>query len=310
MTRYLIRRLLLALPVLLGAATLVFLLIHLIPGDPVDLMLGEAAREADKEQLRRELRLDRPLPEQYGSFLAGLVRGDLGRSLHTHRPVAVEIVQRLPATAELALAALLFAGLVALPLGMLSAVRRGSGWDYGALSLALVGAAIPSFWLGPLLVMVFALALDWLPVSGREGAASVILPAVTLGGGMAAILMRMTRSAMLESLGQEHVVVARAKGLSAFRVIWRYGLRTAMIPLLTLIGLQFGALLAGAIITETIFAWPGLGRLTLQAIASRDYPLVQGCVLVIALGYVAATLLTDLLYAAADPRIRYHGHGR
>jgi peptide/nickel transport system permease protein len=309
MTRYLVRRLLLAVPVLLGAATLVFLLLHLMPGDPVDLMLGEAALDADKEQLRRALRLDRPLPEQYGRFLAGLAQGDLGRSLHTHRPVAEEIARRLPATAELAVAALGFAVALALPLGMLSAVRRGSGWDYGALSLALVGAAIPSFWLGPLLVMVFALALDWLPVSGRESAAAVILPAVTLGGGMAAVLMRMTRSTLLEALGQEHVVVARAKGLPPFRVLWRYGLRTAVIPLLTLAGLQFGALLAGAIITETIFAWPGLGRLTIQAIAGRDYPLVQGCVLVIALGYVAVTLLTDLCYAAADPRIR-HDRGR
>jgi peptide/nickel transport system permease protein len=305
MARYLIRRLLLAVPVVLGVVTLVFLLVHLIPGDPIDIMLGEAAHTADKEQLRRELRLDRPLAEQYGRFLAGLARGDLGRSLHAQQPVAVAIAQRLPATVELALAALLVACLLALPLGVLSAVRRGSGWDYTALSLALVGAAMPSFWLGPLLVIIFALALDWLPVSGREGAGAVILPALTLGSGMAAILMRMTRSSLLEALGQEHVAVARAKGLAPWRVLLRYGLRPAVTPVLTLMGLQAGALLAGAIITETIFAWPGLGRLTIQAIMGRDYPLVQGCVLVIAFGYVAINLLTDLLYAAADPRIRY-----
>jgi len=303
--RYLLRRCLLALPVMLGVVTLVFVLIHLIPGDPIDIMLGETARQADKEQLRRELRLDRPLAEQYGGFLAGLARGDLGQSLHTRQPVAAAIAQRLPATVELALAALLFACGLALPLGVLSAVRRGSGWDYAALSLALVGVALPSFWLGPLLIMVFALALDWLPVSGREGMGAVILPAMTLGSGMAAILMRMTRSSLLEALSQEHVIVARAKGLAPWRVLVRYGLRPAMIPVLTLLGLQCGALLAGAIITETIFAWPGLGRLTIQAIMSRDYPLVQGCVLAIALSYVAINLLTDLLYAAADPRIRY-----
>ena len=305
MRRYIFRRLLLSLPVLLGVATLVFLLIHLIPGDPIDLMLGETAREADKEQLRRELRLDRPLPEQYGIFLSGLVRGDLGQSLHSHQPVAVAIGQRLPATVELALAALLFACALALPLGMLSAVRRDTGWDYAALSFAMLGAAMPNFWLGPLLIMGFALVLDWLPVSGRDGVGAVILPAVTLGSGMAAILMRMTRASLLDALGQDHVMVARAKGLSPVRVLARYGLRPAALPLLTLIGLQLGSLLAGAIITETIFAWPGLGRLTVQAILSRDYPLAQGCVLVIAAGYVLVNLLTDLLYAVADPRIRY-----
>ncbi|MEW6324492.1 MAG: ABC transporter permease [Nitrospirota bacterium] len=304
MGRYVLRRCLLAVPVVLGVATLVFLLIHLIPGDPVDLMLGETAREADKTQLRRELRLDRPLAEQYGTFLAGLARGDLGRSLHTRQPVLETIAQRLPATAELALAALLFACALALPLGVLSAVRRNSGWDYGALSLALLGAAMPNFWLGPLLIMGFALALDWLPVSGRDGMSAVILPAVTLGSGMAAILMRMTRASLLDVLGQDHLVVARAKGLAPSRVLLRHGLRPALLPVLTLIGLQLGALLAGAIVTETIFAWPGVGRLTVQAILSRDYPLAQGCVLAIAVGYVLVNLLTDWLYAAVDPRIR------
>lgn len=305
MTRYLIRRLLLVLPVILGVATLVFFLIHLIPGDPVEMMLGETAQASDKQALRHELRLDRPLVEQYGLFLSGLVRSDLGRSLHTQQTVAATIAHRLPATLELALAAMLFAGAIALPLALLAAVRHRSGWDYGALAAALVGVSMPSFWLGPLLIMVFALSLDWLPVSGREGFGSIILPAVTLGSGMAAILMRMIRASLLDAMQQEHVTVARAKGLSVWTVWLRYGLRTALIPVVTLVGLQFGALLAGAIITETIFAWPGLGRLTIQAIMSRDYPLVQGCVLVIALGYVLVNLATDLLYAVVDPRIQY-----
>lgn len=305
MGRYLLRRLLLSVPVVLGVLTLVFLLMHLIPGDPVEIMLGESARQSDLQQLRHQLRLDRPLFDQYRAFLFDAVRGDLGESLHLHQPVVSIILQRAPATIELAAAAILFACGVALPLGWLSAARPRSGWDIGALSLALLGVSMPSFWLGPLLVLVFALTLDWLPVSGRESFSSVILPAITLGGGMAAILMRMTRSSLLEVMRQEYVIVARAKGLPAWRVWLRYGLRTALLPLVTLLGLQVGALLAGAVITETIFAWPGLGRLTIQAILSRDYPLVQGCVLAVAIGYVGVNLLTDLLYAVADPKIRY-----
>jgi peptide/nickel transport system permease protein len=305
MGRYLLRRLLLAVPVVFGVLTLVFLLMHLIPGDPVEIMLGESARQTDVEQLRHQLRLDRPLLDQYLVFLSDAAHGDFGESLHLHQPVSEAIFQRAPATIELAAAAMFFACGLALPLGLLSAARPRSGWDLLALAVALLGVSMPSFWLGPLLVLLFALKLDWLPVSGHESLGSVILPAVTLGSGMAAILMRMTRSSLLEVMRLEYVAVARAKGLSAWRVWLRYGLRTALLPLLTLLGLQIGALLAGAVITETIFAWPGLGRLTIQAILSRDYPLVQGCVLVIALGYVLVNLATDLLYAAADPRIRY-----
>lgn len=308
MTRYVLRRCLLALPVIFGVVTLVFLLMHLIPGDPVEIMLGESAGQTDLQQLRHQLRLDRPLLDQYRIFLFDAVRGDLGESLHLHQPVVAAILERAPATIELAVVALLFACVLALPLGVLSAARPRSGWDMAALSTALLGVSMPSFWLGPLLVLFFSLTLDWLPVSGRESFSSVILPAITLGSGMAAILMRMTRSSLLEVMRQEYVTVARAKGLPAWRVWLRYGLRTALLPLLTLLGLQIGALLAGAVITETIFAWPGLGRLTVQAILSRDYPLVQGCVLTVALGYVAISLATDLLYAVADPRIRYVRH--
>ena len=307
MRRYVLRRLLLMLPVLFGVVTAVFLLLHLTPGDPVDLMLGDRAQASDKAQLRHALHLDRPLPEQYGLFLSGLLHGELGESLHSRQPVASEIAHRLPATLELAAAALLFACAIGLPLGVLAAARYGTAVDAAALVLALLGAALPSFWLGPLLVMVFALSLDWLPVAGRDGWSAVLLPAITLGSGMAAILTRMTRAGVLETLRQEHVIVARAKGLPPHRVLWRYGLRPALLPILTLLGLQFGALLAGAIITETIFAWPGLGRLTVQAIMSRDYPVVQGCELVIAVGDLLITLLTDLSYAAADPRIRHGG---
>jgi len=305
MGRYVLRRVVLAIPVVLGVATLVFLLMHLIPGDPVEIMLGESAAQTDIQQLRRQLRLDRPLVDQYGAFLVDALRGDLGESLHLHQPVVSIILQRAPATIELALAAMLFACGLALPLGWLSAARPRGGWDLAALSASLLGVSMPSFWLGPLLVLLFALTLDWLPVSGRESFSAVILPAITLGGGMAAILMRMTRSSLLEVMRRDYVVVARAKGLPAWRVWLRYGFRTALLPLLTLLGLQIGGLLAGAVITETIFAWPGLGRLTVQAILSRDYPLVQGCVLVVALGYVVVNLATDLLYAVADPRIRY-----
>ena len=305
MGRYLLRRLLLAVPVVFGVMTLVFLLMHLIPGDPVEIMLGESAAQSDLQQLRHQLGLDRPLLDQYRLFLVEAIQGDLGESIHLHQPVISVILQRAPATLELAAAALLFACGLALPLGWLSAARPRSGWDVGALTFAMLGVSMPSFWLGPLLVLVFSLALNWLPVSGRDSFGSVILPAITLGGGMAAILMRMTRSSLLEVMRREYVAVARAKGMPDWRVWLRYGLRTALLPLVTVLGLQIGALLAGAVITETIFAWPGLGRLTVQAILSRDYPLVQGCVLAVALGYVGLNLATDLLYAVADPRIRY-----
>ncbi|NKE69222.1 nickel ABC transporter permease [Candidatus Manganitrophus noduliformans] len=305
MARFLIRRLLWSGPVLLGVLTLVFFLIHLIPGDPIDVMLGERAAEADRAALREALHLDDPILTQYGRFLAGVARGDLGRSLTSQRPVAGLILARYPATLQLAAAALLLSLSIALPLGILSAVRPRTAVDAGGLLFSLFGVSMPTFWLGPLLIILFSLKLDWLPVSGRHGIASLVLPALTLGLGMSAILVRMTRSSLLEIFPKEFVLAARAKGLPERRVILRHALRNALIPLLTVVGLQIGALLTGSIITETIFSWPGLGRLTIQAIQSRDYPLVQGCILAIALTYLLVNLLIDLLYAAADPRVQY-----
>lgn len=305
MARFLIRRLLWSGPVLLGVLTLVFFLIHLIPGDPIDVMLGERAADADRAALRAALHLDDPISVQYGRFLAGVVQGDLGRSLSTQRPVAGLVLSRYPATLQLAVAALLISLLIALPLGILSATRPRSIADTGGLLFSLFGISIPTFWLGPLLILFFSLKLDWLPVSGRHGIASLILPALTLGLGMSAILIRLTRSSLLEVLRREFVLVARAKGLPERRVILRHALRNALIPLLTVLGLQIGALLTGSIITETIFSWPGLGRLTIQAIQSRDYPLVQGCILAITLTYLLVNLAIDLLYTAADPRVQY-----
>lgn len=304
MIRLLIRRLAWAVPVVLGVLTLVFFLIHFIPGDPIDLMLGEQAAPADREALRKALHLDEPIPAQYGRFLTGIARGDLGRSLRTGRPVAEMILGRYPATLQLAFFALSIALLIAIPIGIGSAVRPQGSFDQGALFLSLLGVSIPNFWLGPLLILLFSIRLDWLPVSGREGTAAAVLPALTLGIGMSALLIRMTRASLLEVIRKEYVLAARAKGLSERVVILKHAFPNALVPLLTVVGLQFGALLTGSIITETIFSWPGLGRLTLQAIQSRDYPLVQGCILAISLTYLFANLLVDLLYAAADPRVR------
>jgi peptide/nickel transport system permease protein len=306
MGRYLLRRLLLLLPVMWGVSTLVFLLIHLTPGDPVEVMLGETALPAAREALRQSLRLDRPLPEQYLYFLHGLVTGDLGTSLFSREPVFGRLLQALPATAELAVTGLGVALMIAVPLGTVAAVRRGSGLDHGSRFVALLGVSVPNFVLAPLLILVFAIELNWLPVSGRGGLGHLILPALTLGMAFAGILSRMVRASLLEVLGQDYIRAARAKGLSEGRVILRHGLMASVIPVITIVGLQCGALLSGAIITETIFAWPGLGRLTLQAIQARDYPLVQGCVLVISFGYVLVNTATDLLYAYVDPRIRYN----
>lgn len=303
--RFLIRRLLWACPVLLGVLTLVFFLIHLIPGDPIDVMLGERAAEADRAALRAALHLDEPIPTQYGRFLIAAAQGDFGRSLTSRSPVAEVILSRYPATLQLAAAALLIALTIALPLGILSAAAPRSALDSGGLLLSLLGISLPTFWLGPLLILLFSLKLDWLPVSGRQGFSSLILPAMTLGIGMSAILLRMTRATLLEVIRKEFILVARAKGLSECRVIVKHAFRNALIPLLTVVGLQIGGLLTGSIITETIFSWPGLGRLTIQAIQSRDYPLVQGCILAITLSYLLVNLLIDFLYAAVDPRVKY-----
>ena len=305
MRNYLIKRLLLTGPVILGVVTLVFFLIHLIPGDPVEVMMGESAQAADKQRLRHELGLDKPLPEQYGNFLSGLVRGDWGKSLHSKRPVLEAIAARLTPTLVLALAAVLIALGISLPLGIAAAVRQYSLVDNLSMFLALLGISIPNFWLGPMLIIAFAIKLDWLPVGGYGGPSHLILPALTLGSAMAAILTRLVRSTMLEVLQQDYITTARAKGVGEFIVLLKHALKNALLPVITIVGLQLGSLLTGSIITETIFSWPGIGRLIIQAINARDYPLVQGCVLVIALAYVFINLFTDLAYAWVDPRIRY-----
>jgi ABC-type dipeptide/oligopeptide/nickel transport system permease component len=287
--RFLARRVALTIPVLLGVATLVFSLIHLIPGDPAQAMLGESASPQDLAELRGRLGLDRPLLEQYGRFLRGAVRGDLGRSLRTNQPVTAAIVERMPATIELAAAAMLVAVAVSIPLGIAAAVWRDTAIDYGATTLSLLGISIPNFWLGPLLAIIFSIELGWLPVSGRGTWAHLVLPAVSLGA----------------ALREQYVTAARARGASKARAVVRHAFRNSLIPVITLIGLQFGAVLTGAVITETIFAWPGIGRLLIQSIGFRDYPLVQGCILLIAATYVGMNLITDLLYGLVDPRIRY-----
>ncbi len=305
MFRFFIRRLVLTIPVLFGVATLVFSLVHLVPGDPVQAMLGESASPQDIAELRGRLGLDRPLYVQYASFLRGLATGNLGTSLRTSQPVGSAIAERVPATFELALAAMTVAILFAIPLGIVAAARAGTGIDRAATTLALLGISIPNFWLGPLLAIVFAVTLGWLPVSGRGTWAHLVLPAATLGAPLAAVLARMTRASVLEELRELYVLAARARGLSRVRAVLKHAFRNSLIPIVTVLGLQFGAVLTGAVITETIFAWPGVGRLLIQSIGFRDYPLVQGCVLLIAVTYVSMNLLTDLAYGLLDPRIRY-----
>jgi ABC-type dipeptide/oligopeptide/nickel transport system permease component len=304
MSRYLLRRLLLTIPVLIGVATLVFALIHFIPGDPAQAMLGEGATPEDVAQLRTRLGLDKPLLMQYGSFLNGVVHGDLGVSLRNDQPVTKQILERMPATAELAFAAMAVAVLFALPLGIVAAVWRGTWVDHAAMTLSLVGISVPNFWLGPLMAIVFAIELGWLPVGGSGTLAHLVLPSITLGAALAAILARMTRASLLEELSEPYVLAARAKGVSRTRAVLHHAFRNSLIPIVTILGLQFGVVLTGAVITETIFAWPGIGRLLIQSISFRDYPTVQGCVLLIAITYVGVNLITDLTYGFLDPRIR------
>ena len=305
MIRYLVRRLLLTIPVMLGVATLVFALIHLVPGDPAQAMLGEGASHEEVLKLRHSLGLDKPLLTQYRSFMVGIAHGDLGTSLRYNGPVTAQIREKFPNTARLALAAMLFAILFAIPLGILAAVYRGTAIDHAAMTIALAGISMPNFWLGPLLAILFAVRLGWLPVSGTGSLSHLILPAVTLGAALSAILARMTRASVLEELRELYVLAARARGLSGARAVLRHAFRNSLIPIVTIIGLQFGAVLTGTIITETIFAWPGIGRLLIQAINFRDYPLVQGCILFISVTYVTMNLLTDLTYGFLDPRIRF-----
>lgn len=305
MGRHLGHRFLLTLPALWLVLTMVFLLIHIVPGDPVEQMLGEGAAPGQIAEMRHTLGLDRPLIVQYGRYLGGILTGDLGQSFKFQAPVRRVIFERYPATLELAFLALLVCAAIAIPAGVYAAYRRGSPGDRAISVFTLLGLAVPNFALGPLLIVLFSIKLGWLPVSGRGGLLNYILPAVTLGAALAAILSRMVRSSMLEELSSDYVRTARAKGLSTATVLVRHALRNALIPIITILGLQFGTLLAGTIVTETIFSWPGVGRLTVMAISARDYPLLQGCILVIALSYVLVNLLTDVLYAVIDPRVRF-----
>ena len=305
MVAFVLRRLLLTIPVVWIVVTLVFSLIHLVPGDPVAQMLGEGAAAAQIEQMRHDLGLDEPLLVQYRHYMAGIVRGDLGSSLRFQEPVRSSIFTRYPATIELAVAAAIFSLLLAIPFGIVGATRRGRAADRTIAFVSLLGISLPAFALGPLLILLFSIVLGLLPVSGRGGFDHLVLPAVTLGGAIAAITTRMVRGSMLEEIQQDYVRTARAKGLDERAVIFRHAFRNGLIPVITILGLQVGTLLAGAIITESIFSWPGIGRLTVQAINARDYPLVQGCILVIALSYIAINLVTDVLYSVIDPRIRY-----
>ncbi len=292
-------------PVIFGVLLLTFLLVHLVPGDPVEVMLGESASAADRAQLSAELGLDQSLVVQFGRYLNKLAHGDLGVSIHSKKPIRDLLAERLPATAKLALLALSFAIFIGLPLGIIAALNVKKWPDKLANLLSLTISAMPHFWMGPMLMMVFALWLGLLPVSGMETTSSIILPAMTLGFGLAAILTRMTRASMLEVLHEDFIRTARAKGLNESTVILRHALRAALLPIITVLGLQLGSLLAGAVITETVFAWDGIGRLLVESIEKRDYPVTQACVMVVALTYVLVNFVTDLLYTKIDPRVRF-----
>lgn len=305
MTQYIIRRLVQMIPITFGILTLVFSLIHLIPGDPAVQIAGENARPEDVAQVRHALGLDQSLGTQYVQYLRGILHGDLGRSFQTNESVSMQIKQRYPATIELAFGAMLVALLVAFPLGIISAIYRNSWIDNLARFFALIGVSMPSFWFGPLLIIAFAINHTWFPVSGRdEGLRSLVLPAVTMGLALSAILTRMIRVSLAEELTQLYVTTAVAKGVSRQKAIFRHALKNALIPVITVLALQFGSLLTGAIITEQIFSWPGLGRLLIDSISKRDYPQVQASILVIAMTYILVNFLSDLLYGVVDPRIK------
>ena len=298
------KRLVFVLPVIWAVVTLVFLLIHLVPGDPVRNALGENATEEQVLELKQKLGLDQPLTKQYINYWKGIVQGSLGTSLISGEDVLEKILGRYPATIELAVAGLIVAILIAVPLGVTAGSNQGKAIDNIASIVSLLGISTPGFVLGPLMIYFFAIKLDLLPVAGRDGLEYLILPAITMGAALAAILTRMVRSSVIEELGEDYVRTARAKGLSEWQVVYKHVLKNGLIPVVTVLGLQFGVLLAGAIITETIFSWPGLGRLTVDAINARDYPIVQGCILMIALTYIVANVLTDFAYRLLDPRIK------
>ncbi len=305
MVRLILSRLFTAAFVMFGVSCLVFILIHLIPGDPVEVMLGETARPVDRQALRTALGLDQPLHLQWVAYFKGLIQLDLGESLHSKRPIIELMAERLPATLALAVVSLLIAVGIGFPLGVWAAVNRGKAWDYLAIGISILGVSIPIFWLGPLMILVFSFWLGWFPVSGREEVHSIVLPAFTLGFALSPILSRMVRSSLLEILNEDFVRTARAKGIEERVVIWKHALRNALLPVITILGLQLGGLLGGAVIVEWVFSWPGIGQLTIESIQRRDYPLVQGCVLFISFIYVFVNTMMDLVYSWIDPRIRF-----
>ena len=305
MIRFILSRLISAGILVLGVSCLVFIFLHLIPGDPVDVMLGETAHPTDKEALRQAMGFHLPIHLQLLDYFQRLVQLDFGTSIHSGRPIIDILLERIPATIELALGASVIAIALAFPFGILAAIRQKTFVDFGTMTFALAGVSIPNFWLGPILILIGSLWLGWFPVSGRDGFLSLILPALTLGTAMAGILSRMIRSALLEVIHENYIRTAHAKGLTEPRIIARHALRNALLPVITLIGLQLGALLGGAVITETVFSWPGIGSLMIEAIQQRDYPIVQATILCISLTYIGINVLTDFLYAWADPRIRY-----
>ncbi|MEZ4621789.1 MAG: ABC transporter permease [Caldilineaceae bacterium] len=305
MGAYIRRRLLQSVVVVWGVSVLVFFLLRLAPGDPVTLLLVESASPEQIAEARAKWGLDKPIPVQYAVFLGRALRGDLGNSLFFQQPAIEVLMERMPATLQLSAAALLFSLSVAIPVGLLSALKRDTFWDYLGTGLAMIGQAIPPYWLGIMLILVFSVGLGWLPTSGRGTPFHLVLPAITLGSVLMALITRLVRSGMLDVLSEDYVRTARAKGLRERTVIVRHALRNILIPLVTVIGLQLGALFGGAVITESIFAWPGVGRLALQSINARDYPMVQASVLVISIVYVFLNLAVDLVYVYLDPRIRY-----
>jgi peptide/nickel transport system permease protein len=292
--------------VICGVLILTFLLIHLVPGDPVEVMLGESASSADRESLRQELGLNQPIITQFVTYIAKLARGDFGVSIHTKTPIIEMIKTRYPATLKLAFVSLIIGLAIGVPMGVYAALKAGHWQDFVVTIVSVRFSAMPAFWLGPMLMLLFAVWLGWLPVSGMDSPTSIILPAITLGFGLSAILTRMTRTSLLEVLGDDYIRTARAKGLGEKTIIFRHALRAALLPIITIVGLQMGSLLAGTVITETIFSWDGIGRLLVESIEKRDYPITQACVLVVALSYVLVNLLTDILYRIADPRVKFH----
>lgn len=305
MWAYIVKRLLLSIPVIFGVAFMVFAMVRIVPGDPARIIAGEAATQEIVEGIRKDMGLDRPLLKQFATFMGNVLRGDFGRSVRSKAPVAGEIAARLPNTIRLATAGLFVAVVVGVSAGIISAIRPYSWMDTVVMLIALAGLSMPVFWSGLMLILIFAVWLGWLPAVGTGGMAHLVLPAVTLGMSTAAIIARMSRSSMLEVLRSDYIRTARAKGLGEAAVVNRHAFRNALIPVITVVGLQMGTLLSGAVLTETVFAWPGIGRLLVEGILARDYPIVQASVLVVAMAFVMVNLMVDVLYAVVDPRIHY-----